>query len=242
MPPVDRPPRQSSRQATPAVERRTRRRASKSAADLLPLAWRDAATGTGLRLSQGIMEIWERFRFGGAGPLSQVPIQIAATAGVVRLRGVLKAHGTAFVTPGSTKPAVFARTIFLHRERLGQPRSFSDELRGLDFCVLLDSGESVEVAAADVRLSDSPRIVSRPNLDELARRGGEAGDPASLDPTPQVREARLCDGDFVEVSGVLVRDVKPQGKAAFGRGTPLVVRLAPPPGGKGVSVRRTSPR
>ncbi|HEY0706067.1 MAG TPA: hypothetical protein VGG33_04685, partial [Polyangia bacterium] len=87
-----------------------------------------------------------------------------------------------------------------------------------------------------------PAVVRDPNLHELARRGGEAGDPDALDPTPRVRECRLCEGDIVEVCGVLVRDVKPQGQGAFGRGTPLVVRLAPPPGAKTLSVRRLPPR
>jgi hypothetical protein len=225
-----------------SVERRTRRRADKGPSQLLPQGWREAATDTGLRLSEGITEIWERFRYGGAGPLNQVPTALDAAPGVVRLRGVIEAQGQGFVTPGSMRPAIFARSIFLHREQLGQPRSFADELRGVDFRLRLASGEWVEVAAADVRLADPPAIVPRPNLDELARRGGEAGDPNALDPTPRVRECRLCEGDTIEVCGVLVRDVKPQGQGAFGRGTPLVVRMAPPPGAKTLSVRRLAPR
>ncbi|HEY0715795.1 MAG TPA: hypothetical protein VGF45_24135 [Polyangia bacterium] len=225
-----------------SVERRTRRRADKGAAQLLPAGWREAATGTGLRLSEGITEIWERFRYGGAGPLHHVPSELDHAPGVVRLRGVIEAGGGGFATPGSSRPAIFARTLFLHREQLGQPRSFADELRGVDFRIRLASGERVEVAAADVRLADPPAIVGTPNLDELARRGGEAGDPNALDPTPRVRESRLCEGDTIEVCGVLVREVKPGGQGAFGRGTPLVVRLAPPPGAKSLSVRRLPPR
>jgi hypothetical protein len=158
----------------------------------------------------------------------------------VRIRGVIEAIGPVFATPGSAPGVVFARTIFLNQPRPAQPRSVSDELRGIDFHIRLHSGERVEVAAADVRLPGGPRRVFRPNIAELERRGGDGRRSWLLNLPPFVREQRLRAGDAVEALGVLQRQVDPTGEAISGRGTPLVTRLLPPPGGKHLWVWRAS--
>ena len=159
----------------------------------------------------------------------------------VRVEGEIVAVGPAFETPGQRELAVFARSIFVvpapHRR---ETATYTDETRGVDFYIRLPSGETVSVFARDVRLEDPPRPSRAPNLGELARRGGQVR--AAGGQAPVVREAVLRPRDRVEVSGVLVRQVAPQGQALLGRGTPLIDRLVPPPGTGHLWVRRLSSR
>jgi hypothetical protein len=156
-----------------------------------------------------------------------------AAGQVVRLRGRVEAPGaTGFETPGTTEPVLFARSIYLVKSafRRSLSTSYADETRGLDFAIRLPSGESVQLAAPQVRLHDAPRRVTRPNLAELGRRGGQCERTWLLGLPPFVREVAIRAGDTVETAGMLVREVGPQGDGPLGRGTPLVVRLVPPPG------------
>ncbi len=158
---------------------------------------------------------------------------------LVRLRGRVEAPGAGFETPGAIEPALFARSIYLLRAASRRPvTTYADETRGLDFAIRLPSGESVQLEARQVRLHDPPRRITRPNLAELARRGGQCERTWLLGLPPFVREVAIRAGDTVEVAGVLVREVGPRGEAPVGRGTPLVVRLLPPPGSPYLWVRR----
>jgi hypothetical protein len=229
-----------------AIERRTRARLSRGAGDLLPVVRvaESVAHARGI-VGEGLWRLLRRLQPGLHQPLSQLPAAPGTAA--VRIRGVIEAIGPTFETPGCRGGAVFARTIFVNRivneARPGDPRSVSDELRGVDFHVRLDSGERVEVAAGDVRLPGSPRRVLRPNLSELVRRGGDdkGGFLLGLRPlalVPLVREQALHAGDTVEAVGVLLREVAVAGAAISGRGTPLVTRLVPPAPRKPVWVWR----
>jgi hypothetical protein len=159
---------------------------------------------------------------------------------VVRLRGRVENSAVAgFETPGASEPALFARSIYLVRSAYRRAlTTYADETRGLDFSIRLASGESVQLAARDVRLHDAPRRVTRPNLAELGRRGGHCDRSWLLGLPPFVREVAIRAGDTVEAAGMLVREVAPQGEGVLGRGTPLVARLVPPPGSPYLWVRR----
>jgi len=229
--------------ANRAIERRTRARTSWGAGELLPfLLVAEGVAHAGRLVGRGVSGMLQRLQLGTRRPLDQLPdpAAISGSAGPVRIRGVIEAIGPAFATPGSAQGVVFARTIFLNQPRPAQPRSVSDELRGVDFHIRLGSGERVEVAAADVRLPGGPRRVFRPNLPELERRGGDGRRSLLLKLPPFVREQRLRAGDPVEALGLLQRQVDPTGVAISGRGTPLVTRLVPPPGGKHLWVWRAS--
>jgi hypothetical protein len=230
---------EQARRLTPianrAIERRTRARTSWGAGELLPFVLvAEGVAHAGRFVGRGVSGMMQRLQLGARRPLDQLPGGTSGTPGAdpVRIRGVIEAIGPAFATPGSAPGVVFARTIFLNQPRPAQPRSVSDELRGVDFHIRLGSGERVEVAAADVRLPGGPRRVFRPNLVELERRGGDGRRSLLLNLPPFVREQRLRAGDTVEVLGVLQRHVDPTGDAISGRGIPLVTRLVPPPGGK----------
>lgn len=225
--------------ATRVIERRTRARAARGPWELLPVEL--AAEGVahaGRLVGRGFWRLMQRLQLGTRAPLGQLPGALGAAT--VRIRGVVEPLGPVFETPGSPLGVVFARTIFLNQPRPAQPSSLSDELRGVDFHIRLASGERVEVAAADVRLPGAPRRVFRPNLAELERRGGDGKRSLLLGLPPLVREQRLRVGDTVEALGVLLRQIAPGGEAISGRGTPLVTRLVPPPGGKHLWVWRTS--
>jgi hypothetical protein len=215
---------------TRVIERRTRARARLGAGDLLPVVLvAEGVAHAGRFLGRSALQIARRLHLDRRAPLLQLPA--AGDPATVRLRGVVEPIGPVFETPGSPQGVVFARTIFLNQARPGQPRSISDELRGVDFHIRLDSGERVEVAAAHVRLPGAPRRVFRPNLPELQRRGGDGQRSLLLGLPPFVREHRLRAGDTVEALGVLLREVAPAGEAISGRGTPLLTRLVPAPGG-----------
>ena len=133
---------------------------------------------------------------------------------------------------------MFARSIFATRPAYQHlAATTNDETRGVDFQIRLPSGETVQVAARQVRLHDGPTRIWRPNLAELARRGGDLEPSLILRLPPMVREVAVHPGDRVEAAGVLVREVAPGGQAALGRGTPLVTRLVPSPGASHVWLR-----
>jgi hypothetical protein len=229
---VNEPARRLTPLASRAIERRTRARTTWGAGELLPfLLVAEGVAHAGRLVGRGVSRMLQRLQLSARRPLDQLP-DPTASAGPVRVRGVIEAIGPAFATPGSALGVVFARTIFLNQPRPAQPRSVTDELRGVDFHIRLGSGERVEVAAADVRLPGGPRRVFRPNLVELERRGGDGRRSLLLKLPPFVREQRLRAGDPVEALGMLQRQVDPTGHAISGRGTPLVTRLVPPPGGK----------
>ena len=186
----------------------------------------------------GAARFFRRLRAASLPRLERLGEAPERDAAPVRVEGEIVPLGPGFQTPGQSQLAVFARSIFVvpapHRR---ETATYTDETRGVDFCIRLPSGETVNVFARDVRLEDPPRPSREPTLAELARRGGQA--PA----TPRgraslVRESVLRPGDRVEVSGVLVRQVAPQGQALIGRGTPLITRLMPPPGAGHLWVRR----
>jgi hypothetical protein len=224
------------------IERRTRARTTRGAGELLPLMLVAAGVlQAGRLVGRGVRGVMQRLQLGARRPLDCLPAEPGAGTSTVRIRGVIEALGPVFETPGSSSPGVvFARTIFLNQPRPAQPRSVSEELRGVDFHIRLASGERVEVAAADVGLPGGPRRVLRPNLPELERRGGDGRPSLLLKRPPFVREQRLQQGDVVEALGVLQRQVAPSGAAISGRGTPLVTRLVPPPGAKQLWVWRAS--
>jgi hypothetical protein len=182
----------------------------------------------GRLVGRGLWRLLRQLNLGPRVPLGQLPARVGTAP--VRVRGVIEAIAPPFETPGSPPGVVFARTIFRNQPRAAEPPTISDEVRGVDFHITLASGERIEVAAADVRLPGSPRRVFRPNLAELERRGGQGRARAGW--PPLVREQCLRVGDTVEALGVLLRQVAPEGAAISGRGTPLVTRLVPPPGGK----------
>lgn len=163
--------------------------------------------------------------------LADVPPQAES----VRVEGSIVPLGPGFETPGHKAPAVFARSIFVVPTPYRRDAAtYTDETRGTDFCIRLPSGETISVFARDVRLEDPPRPSRAPNLAELARRGSQVGERGR----PMVREAVLRPGDRIEVYGVLIRQVAPQGHALLGRGTPLITRLVPPSGASHLWVRR----
>jgi hypothetical protein len=225
--------------ASRVLERRTRTRTRGIPSEVLPVAWlMEGAVWLARVFGRGVVDLARGLRLGMAPPLAQLP---PAPAGEpVTVRGVIEPLAPTFATPGARAEVVFARTIFANRERPGQPRTLSDELRGVDFNLRLASGELVEVAAAEVHLLGTPRRVFRANLAELERRGGDTRDSLLFRLPPFVREHHLLSGDHVEAFGLLVRQVAPGGEAVSGRGTPLVTRLVPPTGTKHILVRRLS--
>lgn len=223
--------------ASRVIERRTRARVSRGTLELLPVMLTAEVLLRGGRwLGRGFARLLRRARLGTQPPLGQLPQTLDGRP--VRIRGVVEAIGPVFESPGSAESVVFARTIFLNQPRPAQPRSMSDELRGVDFHIRLDSGERVEVAAAEVRLAGAPKRIFRPNLPELQRRGGDDRRSLILGLPPLVREQSLHVGDTIEALGVLQRQVAPAGEAVSGRGTPLVMRLLPPTGTKHLWVWR----
>jgi hypothetical protein len=190
----------------------------------------------------GAGRLARRARLDALPRLRQVAGPDDASGQIVRLRGRVEVPGTSgFETPGGTEPAIFVRSIYLVRSAFRRGLStYADETRGLDFSIRLASGESVQLTARDVRLHDAPRRVPQPNLAELHRRGGQYKRSWFLGLPPFVREMAIRIGDTVEAAGMLVREVGPHGEGAMGRGTPLLIRLVPPPGSPHLWMRRTS--
>jgi hypothetical protein len=227
------------------VERRTRRRVVPSPSEVFMLylvtAPLVAAVQAGARL---LGQLARRARLealprvdGVSAPLAE-SLASPEAAEEVRVHGWVEALAPPFETPGSTVPAVFARSIFATRPAYQHlAATYNDETRGVDFQIRLPSGEVVQLNARQVRLHDSPTRVWRPNLVELARRGGDLEPSLLLRLPPLVRELAVHPGDRVEAAGVLVREVAPMGQAVLGRGTPLVTRLCPSPGASHVWLR-----
>jgi hypothetical protein len=118
---------------------------------------------------------------------------------LVRLRGKVAA-GQSFTSAVSGQPAVLANYEVRARDRKQSASGF-DEVRGIDFLVEIEEGETVRVTAEDAFLTASP--------------AGSAHDPASLSPGlflpggTACREVRIGPGDTVELIGILGREVDP---------------------------------
>jgi len=227
------------------LERRTRRRVVPSPSEVFMLYLVTAPLVAAVQAGARVLgQLARRARLealprvdGISAPLSE-SLASSAAAEEVRVHGWVEPLAPPFETPGSTVPAVFARSIFATRSPYQHlAPTTNDETRGVDFQIRLPSDETVQVAARQVRLHDSPTRVWRPNLAELARRGGDLEPSLILRLPPMVREVAVHPGDRIEAAGVLVREVAPTGQAVLGRGTPLVTRLVPSPGASHVWLR-----
>jgi hypothetical protein len=121
---------------------------------------------------------------------------------LVRVIGTVHAPEP-FVSAVIGKPAVLA----LYEAGVG-----NHQVRGIDFILEVDGGESVRVAVRDAYLDESPLQETTRPADLLVV--GSAGEATW-------REARIGPGDRVEVIGMLVREVDPTLAAGPGREPPL---------------------
>jgi hypothetical protein len=141
----------------------------------------------------------------------------------VRLIGV--------VAEQPTVPALFSgRPAVLFRNRIED----ADEVRGIDFTLVLDSGQSVKVRVFDALLLDRPRRIRTPAACGPVSVQQSDGKPMRLqsdltDPPrllyrvrePRRYESSIGPGDRVEVWGLLKQEAAPDGQAAPGRGVPM---------------------
>lgn len=227
------------------LERRTRRRMTPAPTETFMLYLMTAPLVSAVQAGARLLgQLARRARIEGLprvdGINARLSESLASAEGAeeVRVHGWVEPLAAPFETPGSTVPAVFARSIFASRPAFQHlAPTTNDETRGVDFQIRLPSGETVQLHARQVRLHDTPTRVWRPNLAELARRGGDLQPSLILRLPPPVREIAVHPGDRVEAAGVLVREVAPTGQAVLGRGTPLVTRLVPSPGASHVWLR-----
>lgn len=227
------------------LERRTKRRMTPSPTEMFMLYLVTAPLVAAVQAGARVLgQLARRARLEALprvdGINSRLSESLASAEGAeeVRVHGWVEPLATPFETPGSTVPAVFARSIFASRPAYQHlAPTTNDETRGVDFQIRLPSGETVQLYARQVRLHDNPTRVWRPNLAELARRGADLQPSLVLRLPPPVREVAVHPGDRVEAAGVLVREVAPTGQAVLGRGTPLVTRLVPSSGASHVWLR-----
>jgi hypothetical protein len=156
-------------------------------------------------------------------PLLQQPAGEAA-----RVSGVISA--------GPTFPSLFrAQPSVLARSKVGS----ADEMRGIDFTVILDDGARVLIAARGGYLLDTPAALDRPpacgpvyserpqGKEHFGRiASGLHWDAPWRSRLPRrLRETSVGPGDRVEVMGVLEREVSPDGVAGGGRSMPMRLTL-----------------
>jgi hypothetical protein len=142
----------------------------------------------------------------------------------VRLTGV--------VAEQPTVPALFSgRPAVLFRNRIED----ADEVRGIDFTLVLDSGQSVKVRVFDALLLDRPRRIRAPAAcGPVSVQQSDGSKPMRLQSdvtaSPPLRyrvqeprryESSIGPGDRVEVWGLLKQETAPDGQAAPGRGVPM---------------------
>jgi hypothetical protein len=173
----------------------------------------------------GVFGLWTRGQLAGRWKRARA-IQHAAevpTGTPVRLSGVIPAQAT-MASLFRGQPAVLSRNRMVD----------ADELRGIDFRLVLDDGEQVQVEVREAFLLDRPRRsreapacgpVSVDHVgNELARLRSALLSPASswqrLLPFGR-HETSVGPGDRIEVCGVLHREPAPDGEAGPGRPTPM---------------------
>ena len=141
----------------------------------------------------------------------------------VRLTGV--------VAEQPSVPALFSgRPAVLFRNRIAD----ADEVRGIDFTLVLDNGQSVKVRVFDALLMDRPRRVRAPAACGPVSVQPSEGKPMRLQSDlttppqllyrvmePRRYESSIGPGDRVEVWGLLKQEAAPDGQAAPGRGVPM---------------------
>lgn len=129
---------------------------------------------------------------------------------LVRLRGKVSASES-FTSVVSGEAAVLATYEVRARDRKERSRDF-DEVRGIDFLVEIEGGESVRVAAREAFVTTSPSGRGRDPViltNDLFLLGGAA-----------CREVRIAPGDTVELIGILSREVDPLAERSNPRALP----------------------
>lgn len=182
----------------------------------------------GLRANRGHRRFKRRLR-------DVVPLPVV-DGGAHDPRRLVKLEGT--VAPGPTIPSLFGGVpCVLSRNAQG----WADELRGLDFTLLLDDGQRVAVSARDAHLMNPPVAItgppacgpvtaSRDLIEGPVRLISTLHHQPTTWPRPRrPREVTVAPGDRVEVTGFLNQEVSPDGTAAPGRQTPLrpILRSGP---------------
>jgi hypothetical protein len=173
--------------------------------------------------------LWRRrWRFARTPRLERVDGTTAT--GPVRVCGVVEPEAEVFVAPGTQRPAVYARTLFWEpgNESGKCSRTAREDVRGVPFRLRMSDGTSLSVMPAAVRLLEPPAQLRDVPL-EIRQALGAASRGRLFEAEALFRQTSLSPGDQVEAAGFIQPEVNVHGAAAFARGTPLALTLAPGP-------------
>lgn len=148
---------------------------------------------------------------------------------VVRIVGKVVSDETV-IAPAETAPVAYARTVFPIIGADGRAcGNFQEDVRGVPFGLALDGGDVVHLDPTQVELFESPPAVT---VTTETRKAMGAAWRAWWGRPWAVRQDVLRPGDRIEAVGRLEVEVRPDGHATPGRGTPVRATLLPLASGK----------